>query len=85
MNSILNNLSAPQLRKAAALREKIDGLEKELNQLFGSPSEPRTNRIDVAVGRKRGRRTMTAAARAKIAAAAKARWKKAKAAGRNTL
>jgi hypothetical protein len=85
MSSILNNLSAPQLRKAAALREKIDSLEKELNQLFGSPSEPRTNRTDVAVSRKRGRRRMTADARAKIAAAAKARWKKAKAAGRNTL
>ncbi len=85
MNSILNNLSAPQLRKAAALREKIDRLEKELSQLLGSPSELRTNRINVAASRKQGRRRMSAAARAKIAAAARARWKKAKAAGRNVL
>jgi hypothetical protein len=81
MTTSLVSLSAGQLRNAAAIREKIDKLERELASLLGgSPAAP----VAAAVARK-GRRPMSAAARAKMAAAAKARWKKAKAAGKNRL
>ena len=72
MSSIIN-LSAHQLRHAADLKEKIATLEKELSQLFGSPSAPA---VTDAPTKKRG---MSAAARAKISAAVKARWAKVKA------
>jgi hypothetical protein len=71
MNSI-TNLSAQQLRNAAALKEKIQALEKELNQLLGSTAATSV----VAAPKKKFK--MSAAARAKISAAAKARWAKVK-------
>jgi hypothetical protein len=84
MSLSLSDISAPQLRKAAAIKEKIDQLQKELNQLLGSeklsPSEAFARRNGT-----RPRRRMNAAARKKIAEAARLRWKKAKAAGKNTL
>ena len=66
------NLTPKQLRQAANLKEKIVALEKELNQLFGSTAKP------VASPAPKKRRKMSAAGRAKIAAAAKARWAKVK-------
>jgi hypothetical protein len=72
MNSI-NNLSAQQLRRAAAIKEQIQSLENELNRIFGSPTK-----IATAPAPKK-RRKMSAAARAKISAAAKARWARVKA------
>jgi hypothetical protein len=69
MNSIAN-LSVQQLRKAAALKEKIQSLEKELGRILGSPTKP------VAHVAPKKRRKMSAAARAKIGAAQKARWAK---------
>jgi hypothetical protein len=69
MNSI-SNLSVQQLRKAATLKEKIESLEKELGRILGSPTKPVTH-----VAPKK-RRKMSAAARAKIGAAQKARWAK---------
>ena len=66
------NLTSKQLRQAANLKEKIVALEKELNQLFGSTAKP------VASPAPKKRRKMSAAGRAKIAAAAKARWAKVK-------
>jgi len=69
MNSIAN-LSIQQLRKAAALKEKIESLEKELGRILGSPTKP------VAHVAPKKRRKMSAAGRAKIAAAQRARWAK---------
>ena len=89
MNSLLTDLTAPQLRKAATLKEKIDELESELRQILGTPQQPsgrsRALRTTTEPVRAQKRHKMSPAARAKIAAAARARWKKAKAAGRNTL
>jgi hypothetical protein len=73
MNSIIN-LSAQQLRRAAAVKEQIQSLEIELDRIFGSSNKP------VAVAAPKKRRKMSAAGRAKISAAAKARWAKVKAA-----
>jgi DNA polymerase/3'-5' exonuclease PolX len=72
-NNILTRLSAAHLRRAAAIRERIENLEKELTDMLGIP-EPMT-----VGGVMRRKRRMSAAARAKISAAAKARWAKVRA------
>jgi hypothetical protein len=69
MNSIIN-LSAQQLRRAAAIKEQIQSLENELGRIFGSSAKP------VAAVAVKKEWKMSAAARAKISAAAKARWAK---------
>ncbi len=69
MNSF-DTLSVAQLKKAVSLREKIESLQSELNKILGGSS---------AAAPKTGRRTMSAAGRARVAAAQKARWAKSKA------
>jgi hypothetical protein len=67
MNAI-SNLSPQQLRRAADLQEKMLVLQEELNKILGGSSPgPRS------AG---GARNMSAAGRAAISAAAKARWAK---------
>ena len=56
------------------MKDKIQSLEKELEQILGSSTEPAAP----AVPKKRHK--MSAAGRARISAAAKARWAKVKAA-----
>jgi hypothetical protein len=72
-STALNHLTAKQLRRAAALRARIDKLQVQLTKLLrgavGETAKPKSRR-------------MSAAARAKIAAAQRARWAKRKA-GRN--
>jgi hypothetical protein len=68
----LANLTAGQLRHAASIKEKIEALTKELNSLLGEDSAP-----SKAPWKKK--RNMSAAGRARIAAAQKARWAKIKA------
>jgi hypothetical protein len=77
----LLRLSVAQLKRAAELKEQIDALNGELLQLLGGEipapfvTAPRR-------GRPPGKRVgMSAAGRARIAAAARARWAKIKAAG----
>ena len=71
MSSIIN-LSAQELRRAAEIKEKIQSLEGEMNRILGpSPS--------VSTTAAKPKRKMSAAARARIAAAQKARWAKVKA------
>jgi|SRR6185437_3499411 len=76
MNSI-NSLSAEQLRRAATIKEQIDSLESELERILGGRGSSQ------AVT---GGRTMSASARARIAAAQRARWAKVKgsSAGKST-
>jgi hypothetical protein len=71
MNSI-TNLTSKQLRRAASLKDKIESLEKRIGKLLGSASKP-----DIEAKPKK-RRKMSAAGRASIAAAQKARWAKVK-------
>jgi hypothetical protein len=66
------NLSSKQLRKAADLKDKIQSLENELGRILGASIKP-----IAVVAPKKGRK-MSAAGRAKIAAAARARWAKVK-------
>ena len=66
------NISAQDLRKAADLQEQIESLESELSSLLGT-AEPGLQRWV--------RKGMSAAGRARIAAAQRARWAKVKARG----
>jgi hypothetical protein len=70
----LAQLSLKQLRRATAVKAKIESLEKQLDHIFNGPRKP----LDGAPHRKK--RKMSASARAKIAKAQKARWAKFKAA-----
>ena len=73
MSSILNSLSAAQLKRAIAIKEQIEQLETQLSGILGK--SPKTAPIAAPiVGPKK--RTMSAAAKAKISAAQKARWSK---------
>ena len=71
MNSI-TNLTSKQLRQVADLKDKIETFEKRIGKLLGSPSKP------VSEAKPKKRRKISAAGRAKMAAAAKARWAKVK-------
>jgi hypothetical protein len=72
MSSLIIDLSAQQLRQAAQIKDKILSLEKKLGRIIGSiPASS-----NATPSRKKFR--MSAAARAKISAAAKARWAKIK-------
>jgi len=99
----LTNLSAQQLRQAAALKERIDALQRQLTRILGGSSADGSNaafrrraaakpgssmRKSKSSGASAGARPkqhLTAAARARLSAIARARWKKAKAAGRMAL
>jgi len=63
--------SPTQLRKAANIQEKIQSLQKELGQLLGSYDE---TAVTEAPRKKRKKGRMSAAGRAAIRAAQKARW-----------
>ena len=69
----LSNLTSSQLRQAATLKDKIQSLQKELAKLVG------TTEVKAPAARP-AKRKMSAAGRAKIRAAQKARWAKIKAA-----
>jgi hypothetical protein len=69
MKNILE-LSSQQLRRAAQIKEQIASLERQMQNLLGQQAAPAP----------RSNGGMSAAARAKISAAAKARWAKIRAA-----
>lgn len=69
-------LTPAQLRKAASLKEKIAALEKQLAAIFGAAAPAAAPAAKPA--KKKGK--MSAAGRARIVAAQKARWAKIKAA-----
>jgi hypothetical protein len=69
------NISSSQLRRAADIQDKIESLQSELNKLLGASSESGTD----SKASRRKRRKMSAAARAKIAAAQRTRWAKVRA------
>src|SRR6266851_810830 len=69
----ITNLSPQQLRKAADLKEKIVGLQSELNAILGGEI-PATIASETLRASKSGRRMVSAEGRARMAAAQKARW-----------
>jgi len=62
------NLTAAQLKRALAIKERIEKLERELDLVIRQGVTAST------VSPFRKRRKVSAASRAKIAAAARARW-----------
>jgi hypothetical protein len=75
MNTSLANLSAQQLSRASAIKDQIESLEKDLQRIFSAPAV-----VEKPQAPPKKRRRMSAAGRARISAAAKARWAKIKAA-----
>jgi hypothetical protein len=78
MPNALSELSIEQLQRAVEIKEQIVSLQAELDQLLeGAAARPRLGYQASRRGRRVGRppgRKMSAAARAAIAAAQKARW-----------
>lgn len=75
----MTNLSINQLKRAVQLKEQIARLENELASVLGSNSATRgrSGSKPAAPAAKSGaKRTMSAEGRARISAAAKARWAK---------
>jgi 23S rRNA A1618 N6-methylase RlmF len=74
-NNPITNLTIQQLKRALALKEQIERLENELARVLGNPPAATTSAA-ARRGRPRKKRTMSEAARARIAAGQKARWAK---------
>jgi hypothetical protein len=72
----MTELTSKQLRRAADLKDKIQGLQNELSRLLGGGSVGNGSPTETTAPKKK--RKMSAAARAKISAAQKARWAKTK-------
>ena len=70
MTNLLSSLTTTQLRRAAGLKGKIDALNKKLASILGA-SAPTSAKPSQ-------KRKMSAAGRAKVAAAQRARWAKVK-------
>ena len=68
MSITLSSLSSEQLRRAADLKEEIEALNTELTSILGAPAS--------TPAKARKKRGMSAAGRAAVAAAQKARWAK---------
>jgi len=72
MNSL--DVSIDQLRRALHIKEQIDSLQSHLTSLLSGAIQNPQSKIQNGTGR----RTMSASARARIAAAQRARWAKLK-------
>jgi hypothetical protein len=72
--SSIAQLTSSQLRRAASLKEKIAALQNQLDVLLGASTK------SVATKPAKTKRKMSAAGRARIIAAQKARWAKIRAA-----
>jgi hypothetical protein len=70
------NVTPTQLRKAADLQEKIQSLQEQLGQFLGGEVSTPAETAEASKKRKKGK--MSAAGRAAIRAAQKARWAKIK-------
>jgi hypothetical protein len=71
----ISDLSAAQLRQAAALKEQLEALQKELASILGAPVA-----APAVAAAKPARKKISAAGIARIKAAQKTRWAKVKAA-----
>lgn len=69
----LRNVATEQLKQVIELREKIDALQNELDQLLGEEAPP-ISRKPAKPAKPAGKRVLSPAAKASIAAAQKKRW-----------
>jgi len=70
-SNLLTTLSVKDLKQAVAIRERIEGLQRDLDRITGAKAAPVKNGAP-----QRRKRRMSIAAKAKISAAMKARWAK---------
>lgn len=91
MQNPLLNLTVQQLKRALEIRQQIESLQSELDALLGSPAKalpskaaPKLKAAAPAPAQKKTWK-LSPAARAKLAALARARWRKAKAEGKTHL
>ena len=68
------DLSLEKLKEAVSLREQIQALERRISSLFGGGGQTSSTTAAGGVRRRRKRSPVTPETRAKLAAAAKARW-----------
>ena len=76
----LQSVSIEQLKQIISIKEEIGKLEQQLAKLIGgkAPAVTSVAAAPAAAPAKKGRKKMSAAGKAKIAAAQKARWAKVK-------
>ena len=79
-NNAFTALTVAELKRAVAIKERIEALESELASLLGDAAGASGTAIARGSGK---RRKMSAAGRARIAAAARARWARVNAAKGN--
>jgi hypothetical protein len=100
-NNPLSKLTASQLHQAAAIKDKIDALQKDLSQILSGTAPkakraPKRKRAKANATKKaakakatkkqaKPKKTMSPAARKKLSQAATARWAKAKRQGKKKL
>lgn len=70
-SNLLTTLSVKNLKQAVAIREQIESLESQLARITGAQAAPVKNGA-----RRRRKRRMSAAAKARISASMKTRWAK---------
>lgn len=73
----IHNLPVAVLKEAVAIREQIENLQQRLNHLLsgsGSAAPLAVSSASAEAGRRGGRRQISPEGRARIAAAARARW-----------
>ena len=80
-----NTPSIGQLKRAVEIAEKIETLQAELASLFGGSPAALAKVTSAKPSQKSGRRTLSAEARAKIAASTRARWARIKGTGAPSL
>src|SRR5687768_16910491 len=72
-NNVFTALTVAELKRAVAIKERIEELESELASLLGDSGRSSLGAVARGPGK---RRKMSAVGRARIAAAARARWAK---------
>jgi hypothetical protein len=72
-NNVFTALTVAELKRAVLIKERIESLESELASILGDSARSSSAAVARGPGK---RRKMSAAGRARIAAAARARWAK---------
>ncbi|HYG21179.1 MAG TPA: hypothetical protein VEH04_00245 [Verrucomicrobiae bacterium] len=76
---MIENISSSKLRRAAAIQEKIESLQSELASLLGSSGQAQASSTSSNTESSgRPKRRLSPEGRARIAAAQRRRWAKAK-------
>jgi len=85
MTSSINGLSSKTLTRAAALKERIERLTRDLERILGGSVAVARKAASAPRAMKGRKRKMSKAARAEQSARMKKQWAKVKAVGKNAL